>query len=444
MMKHRCVLLFFSICLWLPAYSQSGKKIKDLESQRGQLQEQIKQSESLLLSTKKDVKSQLDDLALINSQIAERRRFIETIEKDVRTLDGEIVSLEKQMKKLQSELKDKQRKYESSVCYMRKNRTIEEKLMFIFSAQTLNQAYRRLRYVNEYATYQRAQGEQVKQKQEQITAKKNELLLVKGEKTKLLAQREEERAKMEEQEKQQRVLVEDLQKKQRGLQNEIAKKQQESKRLNAQIDRLIEQEIAAARKRAEEEERKRKAAEAARKAKSAASGTGSKTATSAKSSESSVKTDAATSVAMMEEYKGNRQLSGNFEQNRGKLPMPITGSYAVVSHFGQYAVSGLKNVKLDNKGIDIKGQRGAQAHSIFGGEVSAVFQYNGMVGVLVRHGNYISVYCNLASASVKKGDKVNIRDVIGTVATDASGNTILHFQLRKETVKLDPERWIGR
>jgi septal ring factor EnvC (AmiA/AmiB activator) len=147
---------------------------------------------------------------------------------------------------------------------------------------------------------------------------------------------------------------------------------------------------------------------------------------------------------MMAEYTGDRQLSKVFEKNKGKLPMPITGSYAIVSRFGQYAVEGLKNVNLDNKGIDIKGQKGAKARAIFDGEVSAVFQFGGYTNVLVRHGSYISVYCNLSSASVKQGQKVKTHDSIGTIDTDSSGNTILHFQLRKETTKLNPEQWLGR
>jgi len=137
-------------------------------------------------------------------------------------------------------------------------------------------------------------------------------------------------------------------------------------------------------------------------------------------------------------------LSSNFERNKGILPVPVTGPYVIVSHYGQYGVDGLKNVVLDNKGIDIKGQRGAKARAIFDGEVSAVFQYNGLSNVLIRHGQYISVYCNLSSVSVSRGNRVGTRDVIGNISTDSSGNTILHFQLRKETSKLNPETWLGR
>lgn len=432
MIRHRIILLLAGVLLGIFAEAQTNQKIENLKAQRGELQEQIRQSETLLLSTNKDVKSQLSDLSLINSRLRERREFIAAIEKDMAVLDADIASLGKQMKKLQGELEEKQQKYASSVRYLRKSRSIEEKLMFIFSAADLNQMYRRLRYVMEYANFQRVQGEQIKDKQQQVEAKQKELLLVKSEKDSLLVQREQERVAIEAQEKQQRALVTKLQKRQRNLQAELKKQRQQSQRLNAQIDRLIEQEIAAAKKRAEEEERKRKAA--AKK--------------SAKKSESSqtvadVK-GTGKKVSIMDEYAGDRQLSGVFEKNRGKLPMPITGSYAIVSRFGQYAVEGLKNVKLDNKGIDIKGQKGAKARAIFDGEVSAVFQFGGTTGVLVRHGSYISVYCNLSSVSVKRGQKVKIHDTIGTISADGSGNTILHFQLRKEKTKLNPEVWLGR
>lgn len=434
-MKHpKLLVLLLAVCFGLTSLAQTNQKIEDLKSQRGQLQEQIKRSESLLLSTQKDVKSQLGDLALINSQLEERRKYIRAMELEMSALDADILKQEKQLKQLQADLKQKQQKYAQSVRYLRKNRSIEERLMFIFSAEDLNQMYRRLRYVTQYADYQRLQGNQLKQKHAEVETKRKQLLATREEKTLLLAQREEERSQIETKEKQQRALVSQLQKRQRNLQAELKKQRQQSQRLNAQIDKLIEQEIAAAKRRAAEEERKRKAA-----AQKAAAGKKKGEATPASSTKKGGK-----EVPMMAEYTGDRQLSGVFEKNKGRLPMPITGSYAIVSRFGQYAVAGLKNVKLDNKGIDIKGQKGAQARSIFDGEVSAVFQFGGYTNVLVRHGSYISVYCNLASTTVKQGQKLKTHDPIGTVATDASGNTILHFQLRKETTKLNPEQWLGR
>lgn len=428
------LLLFFFLLLLpvSPLFAQSNKLIKELESKRGALQKQIVESETLLITTKKDVGSQLKGLAALTGQIEERRRYILTINNDVESIERELSSLGRQLTRLQRDLKDKKKKYESSVQYLYKNRSIEEKLMFIFSAKSLAQTYRRMRYVREYATYQRLQGEEVLKKQEQLNRKKAELQQVKAAKEGLLKEREEEKVKLEAQEKEQKLLVANLKKKQRGLQNELNKKRREANQLNARIDRVIAEEIEKARKRAAEEARR----EAAARKKA-----GEKTATAS--------TSAKPKAQPLDTYsmsKADRELSGNFANNRGKLPMPITGAYIITSHYGQYSVEGLRNVKLDNKGIDIQGKPGAQARAIFNGKVAAVFKLNGLFNILVRHGNYISVYCNLSSASVKQGDDVTTKQTLGQIFSDGAdnGRTVLHFQLRKEKEKLNPEPWLNR
>lgn len=434
------MIRFFVIlisCLWLavPLSAQSNKLIRELESKRGALQKQIAESESILKDTKKDVGSQLNSLAALTGQIEERKRYIMAINNDVEAIDRELTSLQRQLNSLQKDLKDKKKKYEASVQYLYKNKSIEEKLMFIFSAKNLGQTYRRLRYVREYATYQRLQGEEILKKQEQIRKKKAEREQVKTAKENLLKEREGEKTKLEAQEKEKRTLVANLQKKQKGLQSEINKKRREANQLNARIDKLIADEIERARKRAREEARREEAArKKAQGQDSQSTGTG---------------TAAKTNSKPLESYtmsKADRELSGNFAANRGKLPMPISGAYIITSHYGQYAVEGLRNVKLDNKGIDIQGKPGAQARAIFDGKVAAVFQLNGLFNVLIRHGNYISVYCNLSSASVKSGDTVKTKQSIGQVFSDGTdnGRTVLHFQLRREKEKLNPEPWLNR
>ena len=124
--------------------------------------------------------------------------------------------------------------------------------------------------------------------------------------------------------------------------------------------------------------------------------------------------------------------------------MPITGNYTISSHFGAYNVNGLNGVTLDNKGINLTGGAGAQARCVFDGEVTAIFSMGGMSNVIVRHGSYITVYCNLSGVSVRQGQRVSARQSLGSVARDASGNCTLHFQLRHETQKLNPERWLRR
>lgn len=421
------VLVSVSLC------AQSTKKIRELEKQHAALQKQISDSESLLQSTKQDVKSQLDNLAVLSGQITDRKQYIETIEKDVQVIQEEISRLKTELNTLERELAEKKKKYEKSVMYMYKNKSVQEKLMFIFSADNLSQMYRRMRYVREYADYQRRQGKEVQRKQYQVSEKQKSLLASRNAKENMLKQGEAEKLKLEAQEKERKALLSALQKKQWEIQHEIKEKHRSANRLNAEIDRLIEMEIEAARKRKEAEARRK--AEAERKQKEAQKETlaENKKAEAPESKVEVYKTD-----------NEDRRLSDVFEKNKGKLPMPITGAYAIVGHYGKYQVKGLRNVRLDNKGIDIKGKEGAQARVIFDGEVSAIFQYNGLANVLVRHGSYISVYCNLSSVLVKKGSVLKTKDVIGQVHTDATGNTVLHFQLRKETAKLNPELWLIR
>lgn len=409
--------------------AQSNKLIKELESKRGALQKQIAESESLLQTTTKNVGSQLKGLAALTGQIEERKRYILAINSDMDAIDRELVSLERQLNQLQKELKDKKTKYAASVNYLYRNHTIQDKLLFIFSAQTLEQTYRRLRYVREYASYQRMQGEEIQKKQKQINDKRAELTEARKAKENLLKERENEKTTLERQEKEQKALVDSLRKKQRSLQSEINKKRKEANQLNARIDRLIAEEIEKARKRAEEEARR----EAATRKK--AEKTESPSATKPK-------------AEPLEAYtmnKADRELSGSFASNRGKLPVPVTGPYIITSHYGEYTVPGLRGVKLDNKGIDIQAKPGAQARAVFNGKVAAVFQLNGLFNILVRHGAYISVYCNLSTASVKADDTVKTGQTLGTIFSDGAdgGRTVLHFQLRREKEKLNPEPWLN-
>lgn len=429
-MKRFLCALAGCLCLLLPLMAQSNKLIKELESKRGALQKQIAESESLLQTTTKNVGSQLKGLAALTGQIEERKRYILAINSDMDAIDRELVSLERQLNQLQKELKDKKTKYAASVNYLYRNHTIQDKLLFIFSAQTLEQTYRRLRYVREYASYQRMQGEEIQKKQKQINNKRAELTEARKAKENLLKERENEKTTLERQEKEQKALVDSLRKKQRSLQSEINKKRKEANQLNARIDRLIAEEIEKARKRAEEEARREAAAR--------------------KKAEKTESPSAAKPKAEpLEAYtmnKADRELSGSFASNRGKLPVPVTGPYIITSHYGEYTVPGLRGVKLDNKGIDIQAKPGAQARAVFNGKVAAVFQLNGLFNILVRHGAYISVYCNLSTASVKADDTVKTGQTLGTIFSDGAdgGRTVLHFQLRREKEKLNPEPWLNR
>ena len=275
------------------------------------------------------------------------------------------------------------------------------------------------------------QGEEILKKQEQVTIKQEELKKTRAAKQSLLKDREAERAKLEKEEKEQKTIVANLQKRQKDLQVEVNKKRREANQLNARIDKLIAEEIEKARKLAEAEAKKNAAN--AKKSNAPAS----KTPTTTKK---------AAPIDAFNMSKADRELSGTFVNNKGKLPMPVTGSYMITSRYGQYNVQGLKNVKLDNKGIDIQAKPGASARAIFDGKVAAVFQLNGLFNVLIRHGSYISVYCNLSSTAVKSGDTVKTRQSIGKIFSNSADNnrTVLHFQLRKDKDKLNPEPWLEK
>lgn len=235
----------------------SNASIKGLRTQRASVQRKIKEQERLLRANKADVKKRLNNLMMINSEIDQRQKSIEGIQKDITHIDGNIGMLKNQLATLEQQLQDRKAKYIKSMRYMASNRTIQDKLMFIFSAKNFAQMYRRLRFVREYAAYQRAQGEMVKAKQSQIEDKNKELQRVRGHKNNLLYKGQQERAALQGKQAEQQQVVNTLQKQQKTIQSIIADQRKKDAALNAQIDKLIAEEVAKAKARAEAEARRK-------------------------------------------------------------------------------------------------------------------------------------------------------------------------------------------
>ena len=473
--------------------------VSSLKNEQQKVRKQIEEQQRKLKANERDVKKRLQNLLIINNEIADKRKSIDTIRHDITRLDGDITTLEAHIKYLDSELEERKQRFIKSMRYMHRNRNMQSKLMFIFSAKNLSQMYRRLRFVREYAAYQQTQAEAVKSMKTQVAEAFDELTDTKRQKSNLLVRDEQERRSLEGKQVEQQKMVTSLQKQQKTIQSIIDQQKKRDAELNAQIDRLIAQEIARAKARAEAEARKkaaeaeakRKAEELARKkaAAEAARKENERRIAEAKAKEEKAKAEARAAAArknaeekaaaeraaaeaerarLAAERKAaadakvhekevaeakksseaiytvsseDRQLSGNFESNRGRLPMPITGSYRIVNHFGTNHVTDVKgHVTLDKKGIDIKGQSGAAVRCIFDGEVSAVFSYAGTTVVIVRHGSYLSVYCDLASVNVSRGQKVSTRQTLGRVGAEG----LMQFQLRKGSAKLNPEGWLAR
>ncbi|ELX68316.1 hypothetical protein HMPREF0662_00482 [Prevotella nigrescens F0103] len=444
---------------------------------------------------------------------------------------------------MESQLGERRSRFIHSMRYMARHRSIQDKLMFVFSAKTLTQMYRRLRFVREYAAYQRAQGELLKQKQNQVDEKHDQLARVRGHKSNLLVKGRQVHSQMESKKVEQQKVVESLQNDQKVLQSVISDRQKKQQAINAQIDRLIAIEIRKARERAMEEARaqaaaraaaaKQRAEELARKREAArrAAEENARRIAEAKAREARAKAEAEARAAQLERERreaqaraeqarreaeqarraaeaeasarkarelrraedqararesaeraradqqareaeanrmaaerkaaadreradreqaaanranensallssADRAMTGSFANNKGRLPMPVSGR--IVKRFGTYNVSGLSHVKLSSNGIAIKASAGSPVRSVFKGEVTSVSHVGGSTLVMVRHGAYISVYLNLGSVSVSKGQQVGTGQTLGTV--DSSG--IFQFQLHKETQKLNPEQWL--
>ncbi len=481
-----------------PTYT--NESIRGLQNQRSKLQKQIRQQEQALKANRAAVAERLKNLMTINSEIDRHQKNIDGIQNDITHIEGNLNLLNAQLRTLEEQLAERKAKYVKSMRYLTRQHTFQDRLMFILSAKNFAQMFRRMRFVREYAAFQRAQGDAVRSKQNQVNDKHRQLQAAKGQKNVLLSRGQRERDALQGQQDEQKKVVASLQSQQRTIKQVIDERRRESAALNAQIDKLIAEEAARVRARAEAEARRkaeaerkaaeRRAAELARKqaAAEAAARENERRVAEARRKEEQLRAEARAAAnradaeakaraeqaareaeaeraaaerkARADEARNkkeiaeakrdvetantvssvDRMMSNGFEANRGRLPMPITGSYRIVSHFGQNSVEGLRGVTIDNKGINILGSAGCQARSIYDGEVSAVFGFGGTMVVMVRHGVYISVYCNLSSVSVHRGQKVSTRQTLGTVGPDH----ILQFQLRRIQDKLNPEAWLGR
>lgn len=470
--------------------------ISGLRNEQAKIKQNIKKQEQALKANKAQVAKKLKDLERISSDVRRRQQSIDSINTDINRLDNNIGILSSQLDNLNAQLAQRKASYVKSMRYMAKQRGIENQLMFIFSAKNLSEVYRRMRFMRQYAAYQRTQGKAVQEKQEQVNTKRSQLHAVRGEKRTMLSKGNKEKQALIAQKDEEQKLVSSLQNQQKTIQSVIDDQKKKDAALNAQIDRLVAEEVERARQRAIAEakrkaeqaaEAKRKAEELARKkaeaekrarenerriaeakaaeerakaeARAAAKdkaareraeqmareAESARIAAERKAESDRVKDEKAVTEAKKESDNAvmlssvDRVISGSFEANKGRMPSPIAGG-RIVSHYGQHSVEGLSGVVLDNKGINILGTPGCAARSIFDGEVSAVFNIGGSMGVLVRHGAYISVYCNLRSVSVSRGQKVSRGQAVGNVGRD----NILQFQLRKERAKLNPEQWIAR
>ena len=423
-------IVLLALSLSTVVYGQKSAAVRQLEQQRKEALADIEETNKLLQETAQTAKTSLNRLNLLSKQILSRKKVISLLNQELDEIEKDILNIQGQLRTLKRELGDKQTNYGKSMRGLYKRHSSQDKLLFILSAESFSQSMRRMRYLREYADWQKRQANDIVEKQAEISRKQAEMEKTRAEKRTLLGTRQEESKKLESEEASQKEEVQLLHKRQKDLKADLQKKRRQAEALNRQIEKQIAEEIA----RAEAE------AKAARE-QAAAKGKPVPESKNEPIREERV-ADTKGGYAMT---KAEKQLSDNFANNRGRLPYPVAGRHTIVATFGEQQHQELKYVRTSNSGIDIQTSPGADARAVFNGEVTRVFVVPGYNNsVIVRHGNYLTVYSNLSQVYVKAGDRVSTRQAIGRIYSDPEdGNsTILHFQLWKEKTKLNPQPWL--
>lgn len=399
------LFLFFVL---LSAYAGAQNNVDDMRARARAMQQQIAAKEKILLSSQKDLRSKMQNLDLLTAQIKERKALVAMLRKELDAINDSIATIDREVRLHEALVDSARSEYARSLRVARNYGSLKNKLLFIVSANDFNAMVRRYRYVRQYMNAHRDKAEELKIRIAALAAERALADSVRAEKQQTLALRNAQQHELELLEGEQRRLINDLRRDSNKVNKELKKQKQQLAAINKEIDRLINLELA----------KRRKAKAAAKKKGAKGEGT----------------TNANTEVA---------KLSGSFQQNKGKLPAPITGPYHLVSGFGlQNGVAGKGQVMVDNGGIILQGESGAQARCIFDGEVIVVYTREDYALVIVEHGKYMSVYCQLDKIHVKKGDKVKAGTIIGNVAKNASGHTRLLFQLYIDRKKVNPANWL--
>ncbi|MBK8805123.1 MAG: peptidoglycan DD-metalloendopeptidase family protein [Bacteroidales bacterium] len=381
------LMLVFQIC-----FSQTKK---DLQEKMSKTKKEIELTNKLIKETETIKVRNVDKLQLLNKKIELRKKYVEVLSDEITSLNRYIGSSQSKLANFELKLKQLKDEYSLMIYNAYKNRNTQEQLMFILSSEDFMQAYKRLKYLQQYSEHRRNQIEKIISTQDSIKYIISRSKLIVSKKLDLLEEKEQEKLRLNSEITQQSAIISNLESKKSELLASLKEKEKDANELNELIQKLIEEE-------------KRKIAQ-------------SKTKT-----------------------KEGKLISSKFDENKGRLPWPLQG--VITSSFGEHPHPVLKGITVKNNGIDISTQKGAQVKSIFEGTVSKIIVIPGSnSAILVRHGDYLSVYNNLIEVAVKAGDKVLAKQVLGTVFTDSdNGKSTLQLQIWRETTKLNPEEWLAK
>ena len=427
-------------------FSLHAQTVKELELQRKQTLQKLETTSKILNETKKSQRSTLNKLTIIGKNIKERKKLITNITSEIGQLDTKMQQLTEEKVKLESKLSLLKKDYVKLVQEAHVNRSLYAKIMFVLSAKSFDQSYRRLRYMQEYTDYRKQQVNQIEHVKTEIIHKNDSLAVHKVTKVKVVKEKETEAKKLTKDEQKEKVLLTELQKKEKNLRADLKIQQKKANDLNNKIERIIAEEIRKAEAKRAAAEAKRVAEENKRIASEKKKTTNEpKNNTSQRTNTKTETTTTRTSPAVTTLTKEETLLSGNFERNQGRLPWPTSNGF-ISGHFGIQQHPVLKHVTSNNKGVYIQTPAGSSARAVYDGVVTQVFMIQGSNGVIVQHGNYRTVYANLTQVFVREGEHVKAKQAIGKIYTDdeKDNKTELYFQVWKDKNIQNPENWIAR
>lgn len=405
-------LMFFSYLLFFQhqvSYSQS-KNRAELEKEKANIQKRLREYDVILKETSARKKNTLGELKAVNQQLEARVSYINTLSREVTLLNGEITNTENKVQSLENDLKNLKEEYSKMIYTSYKLNKGVTVLTFIFSSGTFKQLYMRLRYLKQYSDARKKQVAQIEKVNRDLESQKIVLEEKRLEKQQVLQQEKNEKQQLDKLKNEQLGIVNTLTQKEQELQKEIEATKKQQEELNRLIRQVIEEEI--------------RLAEAASKRK-----------------DSRTSTASGSNIPLTPEAAA---LSSSFAGNRGRIPWPVESGF-ISKRYGTYPHPTLKGITETNDGVDIQTNTNEPVRAVFDGVVTKITTVPGMGGtVIIRHGEFYTMYSRLKTISVKSGEKVSARSIIGTVYTDRNGVSELHFQTWKGLEVMDPSIWLSR
>ncbi|MGL2992970.1 murein hydrolase activator EnvC family protein [Flavobacterium sp. TSSA_36] len=402
----KLLLSFFFMCLTSLVWGQESQQEK-LEQRKAQILQEIRENESQLQSVKKKEKSAVTVVMLQANKIKLQERLIKTTEKQAKVLGNDMYINQVKINKLKSELEILKEDYARMIVKSYKSRSEQSRAMFLLSSENFLQAYKRAQYMKQYSSFRKMQGEEIQSKSLQLKDYNGRLSIQKKEKQKIIADREKEKNELEKQKKEQLRLVNTIKKDKNKIMAAIRKKQTETKAIDRQIDRLIREAIA---------EANRKAAK-----------------------DGVVANGSSSRIVLTAEAK---ILADNFRANKGKLPWPVEKGFVSLG-YGKQPHPVFPTLTINNSGVEITTDSGASARAVFAGEVTNIMVLSPVnKAVMIQHGDCFTVYQNLSSVTVSKGDKVGIKQNLGRIRTNSEGKTVLKFTISENANYNNPANWL--